>query len=181
MEFQNNTIFKRVRSFQPTLFFLLHFLRLFSTFCLFACFVGWLGQGGKPLSLSPPFFWTFFKLRNADPRSLDANLGPVPRVPLPFSCTMISSAAVEDVETSVVSKKRHLGVGNLLGIFGKDFFWEDAFFLQMRGLNFCWWFIVIPTMMVSILESQINLKSLRWWMIGWSIAYMGKDLLNFQH
>ena len=92
--------------------------------------VCWLGQGGKPLSLSlfPPFFWTFFKLRNADPRSLDANLGPVPRVPLPFSCTMISSAAVEDVETSVVSKKRHLGVKrNLLGIFGKDFFGRMAF------------------------------------------------------
>lgn len=43
---------------------------------------------------------------------------------------MISSAAVEDVETSVVSKKRHPGVGNLLGIFGKDFFGEDAFFYK---------------------------------------------------
>lgn len=86
--------------------------------------VCWLG--GKPLS--PPVFWTFFKLRNADPRSLDANLGPVPRVPLPFSCTMISSAAVEDVETSVVSKKRHPGVGNLLGIFGRIFLGGCLFF-----------------------------------------------------
>ena len=44
---------------------------------------------------------------------------------------MISSAAVEDVETSVVSKKRHPGVKrNLLGIFGKEFFWEDALFYQ---------------------------------------------------
>ena len=50
------------------------------------------------------------------------NLGPVPRVPLPFSCTMISSAAVEDVETVVVSKKRHLVAMRCW----TGFFWGDA-------------------------------------------------------
>ena len=127
MEFRGNAVFKRGRSFQPTLFFFATFSPTFLHLLFICLFCS--GLAGWETSL-PTVFWTFFKLRNADPRSLDANLGPVPRVPLPFSCTMISSAAVEDVETSVVSKKRHPGVGNLLGSFGKDFFWEDAFFYQ---------------------------------------------------
>eukprot|EP00438_Fugacium_kawagutii_P027684 Skav213614 [mRNA] locus=scaffold2986:173906:174745:+ [translate_table: standard] len=33
-------------------------------------------------------------------RSLEVNFGAVPRVPLPFTCTMLSSAAKDDVEQS---------------------------------------------------------------------------------
>jgi len=80
---------------------------------------------------------TLFPTVNYKNVSLDANLGPVPRVPLPFSCTMISSAAVEDVETSVVSKKRPDGKSEFVmpvGLPDMGYFdWVDQFLAENPG------------------------------------------------
>lgn len=127
MEFQNNTIFKRVRSFQPTLFFLLHFLQLFSTFCLFACFfsvlVGW------ETSL-PTVFLDLFQAAKRGSEVFGRKLGACASCTITFQLHHDKQRCRGGCGNFCGEQETSPGCRQFIGDLWEEFFWEDAFFYK---------------------------------------------------
>jgi len=68
--------------------------------------------------------------------SLEVNLGPAPRAPLPFTCNMVAAAAAEDLEIPTLVKRKD-GKGELVlpvGLPDTGYFdWVDKFLAENPG------------------------------------------------